>query len=331
MADTIRYINTASTAGGDGTTNATTGANRAYATAQEWEAAEGTDVTATAGHHIVYCDGAGGDDTSALSVGGWTTNASHRIIMQQNPDGTLYRRAANSPAVDIGVDYIIVDGVDLSAQDAAGGYNVVNMGTYAPTPGSNLAIIRNCIGSHILTNFSGSYGVYAYKANRNCIVENCAFNFNGRGIESRTAASFLLYYSVFNLRANGYGILSDANTVIKNSAMFNSGTVQCFWSSGTTNGSNNASDDATATTQFSSSLANVVAANTFVSVTAYAEDLHLQSGSVLEGAGIPIAGYTTDLEGLPRDASTPDIGAYEYGAVAPPTGILLPFMMHNYY
>ena len=40
-----RYINTASTAGGDGTTNATSGANRAYASFAEWEAARQASLT----------------------------------------------------------------------------------------------------------------------------------------------------------------------------------------------------------------------------------------------------------------------------------------------
>jgi hypothetical protein len=42
-----RYVNVASTSGGDGTTNATAGANRAYASLSEWEDQRDADITAT--------------------------------------------------------------------------------------------------------------------------------------------------------------------------------------------------------------------------------------------------------------------------------------------
>ena len=74
--------------------------------------------------------------------------------------------------------------------------------------------------------------------------------------------------------------------------------------------SNNASHDTTG----DSGLTSLVAADEFVSITDDAMDLHLQSGSTLEGAGTPIAGLTTDFDGDARHASAPDVGADEYTA-----------------
>jgi hypothetical protein len=81
MADTIYYVNTASTAGGDGTTNATTGANRAYPSLYSIETA--IDGTINVGDRvIIYCDG--GLDSTAVTIGGWTING--QLIITAHPN-----------------------------------------------------------------------------------------------------------------------------------------------------------------------------------------------------------------------------------------------------
>ena len=81
MALITRYVNTASTAGGDGTTNATTGAARAYASLNEWEANEQVDLVAATDQHIVHCVGTSAD-TTAVDVNGWTTSTTYYITIQ---------------------------------------------------------------------------------------------------------------------------------------------------------------------------------------------------------------------------------------------------------
>lgn len=44
---------------------------------------------------------------------------------------------------------------------------------------------------------------------------------------------------------------------------------------------------------------------------AFPTDLHIQSGSVCEGAGTPVGAPAVDMDGAPRDPATPDIGADE--------------------
>ncbi|MHB1099294.1 MAG: autotransporter outer membrane beta-barrel domain-containing protein [Burkholderiales bacterium] len=75
---TTRYVNTASTAGGDGTTNATTGANRAYASLAEWEAAEQAILSED---HTVLCCGA--TDDTETTIDGWTPSG-FRVIVAGN-------------------------------------------------------------------------------------------------------------------------------------------------------------------------------------------------------------------------------------------------------
>lgn len=79
---TIRYVNTNSTAGGDGTTNATDGTNRAYASLAEWNTNEATSLS---DDHIVYCSG--GADNTAFSTTDFTTNG-YTITIQGNPDAS---------------------------------------------------------------------------------------------------------------------------------------------------------------------------------------------------------------------------------------------------
>ncbi len=77
----IRYVNTDSTAGGDGTTNAITGDNRAYASLNEWEAAEQINLTLYYQSHIVYCSGST-PDTTSVEILGWTTNTIYTITIK---------------------------------------------------------------------------------------------------------------------------------------------------------------------------------------------------------------------------------------------------------
>ncbi len=71
------------------------------------------------------------------------------------------------------------------------------------------------------------------------------------------------------------------------------------------------SDWQTATGQDANSLA---VDPLFVSAT----DLHLQAGSPMINAGTPLAEVTTDIDGDPRSATTPDIGADEFSTVGQP-------------
>jgi len=79
-----RYVNTASSAGGNGTTNATTGANRAYASLNEWEAAR--IVGTLADVEEVICEGSAAD-TTMVTVSGTTTSAANYILIRTDPAG----------------------------------------------------------------------------------------------------------------------------------------------------------------------------------------------------------------------------------------------------
>ena len=80
-----RYVNTASTAGGDGTTNATSGANRAWADLAEAANALGSSLSTPID---IYCEGSAADTSNVdQTVWDMTTTATNklRIIGEQSP------------------------------------------------------------------------------------------------------------------------------------------------------------------------------------------------------------------------------------------------------
>ena len=75
-----RYVNTASSAGGNGTTNATSGANRAYPSCAAWTAAEATNISVTNDIHKVHFEGSSADTSECVLIG-WTTSSTAYIWM----------------------------------------------------------------------------------------------------------------------------------------------------------------------------------------------------------------------------------------------------------
>lgn len=73
-----RYVNTDSTAGGDGTTNATSGANRAYASLSAALAAEADDLVADDVYMEIECSGSAAD-TAAVDVESFTLDATRYL------------------------------------------------------------------------------------------------------------------------------------------------------------------------------------------------------------------------------------------------------------
>ncbi len=124
VAEVVRYVNTASS-GGDGTTNAESGAQAAYASLNAWEAAEQTDLVSDGNWMHVYCSTGSGTaaDTTAVTVYGWTTDATHYILIEaadgdqavkSGVSATRYRLDVSSDtALKIYEHYVRVDGLQI--------------------------------------------------------------------------------------------------------------------------------------------------------------------------------------------------------------------------
>ena len=77
-----RYVNTASTAGGDGTTNNTTGATRAYVTLGDGISAEAADLVSAADGITFICTGGEDEVGYAGVVTGYTTDEDYYVTIQ---------------------------------------------------------------------------------------------------------------------------------------------------------------------------------------------------------------------------------------------------------
>ncbi len=125
MAVITRYVNTASTPGGDGTTNATAGANRAYASITEWEAAQQQNLDT--GNNIAECICEGSTaDTSTLSIDGWTTSAADyieiRVEQANRHDGkwnTGKYRIESATPIRISEEYVRFKGIQAKTSSGS--------------------------------------------------------------------------------------------------------------------------------------------------------------------------------------------------------------------
>ena len=115
-----RYVNTASTPNGDGTTNATTGDHRAYATLNEAI----VDEAAVLSEPIEFiCEGTAAD-TAAVTITGYTTSAENYILIRTTQANRhngkwntgRYRLdiSGTGEALDIRENYTRIEGLQVS-------------------------------------------------------------------------------------------------------------------------------------------------------------------------------------------------------------------------
>lgn len=154
----IRYVNTASAPGGDGTTNDTTGANRAYASLVEWEADEQTDLTTGPDTMIVYCSGTAAD--GGVGVSGWTVSESafvYILTTLENRHSGVWTedkyRIETTGGISIYENYTRIEGIQIKLTSSTAN----KIGIYG-TGGVTDGTISHCI---IRAVFSGSGDGYA--------------------------------------------------------------------------------------------------------------------------------------------------------------------------
>ncbi len=175
--------------------------------------------------------------------------------------------------------------------------------------GSNIFSVYACYlhnnsGSSPVFNFAGGSDSYTLI---NCCVYGAGSN---RPYDARSATTATANYTVFGTGASDYAVISDLESHFKNTYAFG-GSTNSFYTGGSPTGNNNASSDTSATTLFSSSLANVPSANVFTNLPT---DWTLSNvHAPLDDAGVIIGVLTnTDIIGTVRpQGSAPDIGFWE--------------------
>lgn len=154
----VRYVNTASSAGGDGTTNATSGATRAYATLKACITAELAAVGNLVNNKkylTIHCEGStadtsGGGGPHAQFTTSWITSKWNtiRIVVDQSVrhDGkwntAKYRFQSGYDTFDLGVSNITLEGLQILA--GSGVDDNTHKGIYI-RPACDNVTVRECL------------------------------------------------------------------------------------------------------------------------------------------------------------------------------------------
>ena len=330
MAEVKRYVNRASSAGGDGTTNGTAGATRAYYTLNEWEAAEQTDLVTDTDTHLVECTGTlGTQDTTNVYIDGWTTGASNDITINGlDPfNGYKMEMDVNSGGIISGTeDYINVLFVNVEQTDNTTGNRGIAFNSIGGTTNTKIVIAGCQIANSDTTDATPGGGVLGiqFKSNSNqYAINNFIHGLWNSGISASflNAAATAYWYcnsvsGAYNLGFNMAGNAS-ATAFLYNNISQGGGTDFSVNGAYTTGG--NISED---TSSPESALRSITL--TLTSAT----DLHLDSTDTEAiGAGVNLysdSNYavTTDIDGDARADAVFDIGA-DHFVGAPPAGAIM--------
>lgn len=291
-----------------------------YSTLSAWLAARpGGGTLVTVEQADIDNFGSGGlVESAGVSFAGYITTSTNKFIINV-PSGQRHTGVAHSGAyitngagsvfatLRLGTDYIDVDWLEVE------GLNnqppIYGFGSVGPTVTNNRLLIN-----HSLIHGSGTiYGAVNW-SNWNQIFRNTISYTTGasRMLDVRGNASLEVSNSLFYTQGGDFPYLTDPAHVTKNTYI-GGASNQCFWSSGSNTGNNNASSDATATAQFSSSINSIAGSAAFTNVTAGSEDFRTKSGFTgLSNLGATLAAITDDIVGTARpQGASYDIGPFE--------------------
>lgn len=316
-----RYVNTASSAGGDGTTNNTSGATRAFAGLSEAILTLfPTEPTVLGSPYRILCSGTTADTTS-LTQTTWNhveTTATNYLLIQGNNrsakwDTTKYRLEVTDDSVIYNNHpaHLRLDALQGQVTSTDGSdYNVFRVSTLNVDGTSADCIVKNCIARGVVS--AGDNNIAGFRNSPysggggnmmlwNCIAFGCETGFQTDKTD------------VFTVNCTGHGnkFNFDAEQICMNClSAADTGDIAGFLGVGTAGGlaKNNASDDGSAEGT------NSRVDQTFTFVNTAGLDFGLQSGD----AGAKNFGFTDPLVGLFSDdiagttrGATWSIGAHE--------------------
>lgn len=312
-----------------------------YTDLRYWEAGQQGDLTGVR-DEISRCVCYAIDDTTAVSIGGWTTSATQYITIEVDSsarhagkwDGDKYNLVlSNADAFVINENYVRVDGLQISvpAVDGAGD-DPITITNVAIDAGndirlSNLILVGagSTANSQQALNCGDASTVLSMW---NCIAYNIG-SYDAGGSVLNIACTTASIYSC-TVIGGRWGILRNSGAVtVKN--CYAGGAYTLDFEGDFTAVVNCASEDASSDDDSATNCITSVAlgTDTFVNISAGTEDFHLAADglSPLQAAGVDTTGdaaplnFTTNIDGDTRDA-TWDIGADSWVVSAAENNVL---------
>jgi len=122
-----------------------------YASLSEWHTASvamNNDLTGDDTNMIVYCKGEAPDTGGNVDITGWTTDSINNILITTYGDGIhngtegtgyVFRPTASGSGIELGNDYITIDGIEIY------GSNSLSNPLIGPTGTTSNTTVKNCI------------------------------------------------------------------------------------------------------------------------------------------------------------------------------------------
>ena len=340
MATVQRYVNTGSTAGGDGTTNATSGSTRAYASLSEWEANSGGSAT---DDYVVDCcaeDTGSGNvaDTTAVNVDFTTNITTGSITIRANTgvstgfyngDAVIstahYRLNAGVAALTVSETNTTIDGLQIIPTGGA------NRSGINPLSGGFVA--RRC---RLHTTSSTRTGIgppnTTFGHSGSILVENCLIvGFDAYGMEfvagAFRAPTVTIQHNTIYGEGSSIGIRIACQTngggtwVVKGNASGNTGDDLSDGCTGVGTATVTYDDNAFATTE---STSGEIALGTLTDAwtspgTSTSSDFTVKNGSSPLNFTVTGSLVSDDIRGTTR--SNYSVGAFEFVASTTDTAI----------
>lgn len=332
-ATIVRYVNRAS-AGGNGTTNETSGANAAYTTLAVFEAAEDTDLTDAGGDIMqVYLTGASADTTAVIFTDWLTSNACYiELIGDWNAatDGTYstskYRLIVqNAYAIELYQNTVMcikMRNLQIYNNDVnTDGIGAISFGIIQ----QSTVTISNCLlrGNNDADWYDRAINIDANTNMRAYIYNNVIYDWGGNigadvcAIYANANAPSRTYCENNTLHNNFFGInAADTGVVAINNIVSDSGNANAYIGTFATGTDYNATDG---TDNIGVGTHNQTS-RTITWVNEAGDNFHIQAGDTGVqdwGTSTVFCGFTTDIDGETRSGSW-DIGADEYASAEEP-------------